>query len=201
MMAKKRSRKKDTTNIDTRPPTNVVRRHTISILVQNKFGTLSRVAGLFSGRGFNIQTLNVAPTQNPRISHMTVTLSGDNSLDQAIKQISKLVEVLEVIDLQEGDHTERELMLVKVRCDVKSRPEIMQYCEIFRGKIIDAQHRSLTIELTGSPEKLEKFLELLSPHTILELVRSGPLALRRSDQPATAHQRHGFSSQYDTVNE
>lgn len=167
--------------------TRVSRCHTLSILVQNKFGTLSRVAGLFSGRGFNIHSLNVAPTQNPKISHMTVTISGDNSLDQAIKQISKLVEVLEVLDLQEGDYIERELALIKVACDVRSRAEIMQFCEIFRGKIIDVQHRALTIELTGHSEKIEKFLELLTPYKILELVRSGRLALARNEHPALTH--------------
>jgi acetolactate synthase-1/3 small subunit len=190
-MAKKISQSKESAAVSSNANPKAIRSHTLSILVQNKFGTLSRVAGLFSGRGFNIQTLNVAPTQNPRISHMTVTLSGDNSLDQAIKQLSKLVEVLEVIDLQEGDYTERELMLVKVACDVKSRPEIMQFCEIFRGKIIDVQHRALTIELTGSTEKLEKFLDLLRPHKLLELVRSGRLALKRSETPASAHLKHG----------
>jgi len=190
-MAEKLSQIKEKSSPAKKPTKKDVRRHTLSILVQNKFGTLSRVAGLFSGRGFNIQTLNVAPTQNPRISHMTVTLSGDNSLEQAIKQLSKLVEVLEVIDLQEGDYTERELMLLKVACDVKSRPQIMQYCEIFRGKIIDVQHRALTIELTGSTDKLEKFLDLLGSYKLLELVRSGPLALNRSETPAAAHQRHG----------
>ncbi len=171
-------------------PSKTVRPHTLSILVQNKFGTLSRVAGLFSGRGFNIQTLNVAPTQNPKISHMTVTLSGDNSLDQAIKQLSKLVEVLEVLDLQEGDYTERELVLVKIACDVKSRAEVMQFCEIFRGRVIDVQHRALIIEMTGSSEKIQKFLELLSTYKILELVRSGRLALARNEEPAKAHTSH-----------
>jgi len=155
-------------------------RHTISVLVENKFGVLTRVAGLFSGRGYNIDTLNVAPTQEPDTSRMTIVTRGDDStLDQIVKQLNKLVNVLEVHDFREAEFIDRELILVRVAVDAKSRAEIMQMTDIFRAKIVDVQPKSLTIELTGDEGKIEKFLNLMKTFGVLELSRTGKIALAR----------------------
>jgi acetolactate synthase-1/3 small subunit len=148
--------------------------------VENKFGVLTRMAGLFSGRGYNIDTLNVAPTQDPNTSRMTiVTLGDDATVEQIVKQISKLVDVLEVTDFREHEYIDRELVLVRVKVDSRTRPEVMQMTDIFRAKIVDVQPESLTIEVTGSEGKVEKFIELLNPYGILELTRTGKVALPR----------------------
>lgn len=155
-------------------------RHTISILVENKFGVLARVTGLFSGRGFNIDSLNVAPTHEPALSRITVVLKGDESaLTLAIKQVSKLVNVVEVTDFKEGQAVQRELVLVKVKAPAKTRSEVMQICEIFRTKIVNVDHNELIIELVGDSAKVSAFLDLLAPFGILELARTGTLALKR----------------------
>ena len=155
-------------------------RHTISILVENKFGVLTRIAGLFSGRGYNIDTLNVAPTQDPNTSRMTIVTRGDDStLEQIVKQLNKLVDVLEVRDFREGEFVDRELVLVKVAVDSKARSEIMQITDIFRAKIVDVQPASLTIEVTGNESKVEKFLDLMRTFGILDLTRTGRIALPR----------------------
>lgn len=155
-------------------------RHTISVLVENKFGTLTRVAGLFSGRGYNIDTLNVAPTQEPDTSRMTIVTRGDDAtLEQIIKQLNKLVNVLEVQDFRDEDFIDRELVLVRVSVDAKSRAEIMQMTDIFRAKIVDVQPKSLTIEITGNEAKIEKFLGLMKNFGVLELTRTGKIALSR----------------------
>ncbi len=155
-------------------------RHTISVLVENKFGVLTRVAGLFSGRGFNIDTLNVAPTHDPSISRMTIVTRGDDkTVDQIVKQLDKLVDTIEVLDFREGEYVDRELVLVKVSVDSASRPEVMQITDIFRAKIIDVQPKSLTIEVTGDEAKVEKFIELMRPFGILDLTRTGRVALPR----------------------
>jgi len=155
-------------------------RHTISVLVENKFGVLTRVAGLFSGRGYNIDSLNVAPTQAPDTSRMTIMTHGDDSTcDQIVKQLNKLVNVLEVHDFVEGEFIDRELVLVRVAVDAKSRAEIMQMTDIFRAKIVDVQGKSLTIELTGDEGKIEKFMGLMKPYGVLELSRTGKIALAR----------------------
>ncbi len=155
-------------------------RHTISVLVENKFGVLTRVAGLFSGRGYNIDTLNVAPTQDPNTSRMSIVTRGDDStLDQIVKQLNKLVDVLEVRDFREGEFIDRELVLVKVAVDAKSRAEIMQITDIFRAKIVDVQPASLTIEVTGNESKVEKFLDLMKSFGVLDLTRTGRIALPR----------------------
>src|SRR5438034_3912546 len=122
-------------------------RHTISVLVENKFGALTRIAGLFSGRGYNIDTLNVGPTQDPNTSRMTIVTRGDDAtLEQIVKQLNKLVDVLQVLDFREGEYVDRELVLVKVALDSGSRAEVMQITDIFRAKIVDVQPQSLTIE-------------------------------------------------------
>ncbi|MCI0539786.1 MAG: acetolactate synthase small subunit [Verrucomicrobiales bacterium] len=155
-------------------------RHTISVLVENKFGVLTRVAGLFSGRGYNIDTLNVGPTQDPNTSRMTIVTRGDDStLEQIVKQLNKLVDVIDVMDFREGEYVDRELVLVKVAVDAKTRAEVMQITDIFRAKIVDVQPKSVTVEITGNESKVEKFLELMKTFGVLELTRTGKVALPR----------------------
>jgi acetolactate synthase-1/3 small subunit len=154
--------------------------HTISILVENKFGVLTRVAGLFSGRGYNIDTLNVGPTQDPALSRMTVVTHGDDAtLEQIVKQLNKLPNVLKVQSFQEGEYVDRELVLAKVNVDSASRAEVMQITDIFRAKIVDVQPRTLTIEITGSSSKVEKFLDLMKTFGVVELTRTGQVAMPR----------------------
>jgi acetolactate synthase-1/3 small subunit len=157
-------------------------RHTISVLVENKFGVLTRIAGLFSGRGYNIDTLNVAPTQNPDTSRMTIVTRGDDAtLEQIVKQLNKLVDVLKVEDFRENDHLERELVLVKVGvANAQVRAEVMQITDVFRCKIVDVQPKSLTIEITGDESKVGKFLELMNQFGILDVTRTGKVALPRN---------------------
>ena len=148
--------------------------------MENKFGTLTRVAGLFSGRGYNIDTLNVAPTQDADTSRMTIVTRGnDETVDQIIKQLKKLVNVIEVQDFHEGEFVDRELALVKVGVDSKSRAEVMQITDIFRAKIVDVQPQSLTVEITGNESKVEKFLLLMAGFDIQELTRTGKVAMAR----------------------
>jgi acetolactate synthase-1/3 small subunit len=148
--------------------------------VQNKFGVLTRITSLFSGRGFNIDTLNVAPTENPEMSKMTLVVVGDDKVvDQVTKLLNKLVNVIEVHDFREGEYVDRELVLLKVKADAKSRPEVMQFCEIFRAKIVNVQPRDLTIEITGDGQKITKFLELMANFGVLELTRTGQVVLPR----------------------
>ena len=155
-------------------------RHTISVVVQNRFGVLTRIAGLFSGRGFNIDTLNVGPTQNDKISRMTIVVVGnDQVLEQVVKQLKKLVDVLEVYDFKDGDVIDRELILLKVKANSSTRPEVMQICDIFRAKIVDVQAANLAIEVTGDESKIDKFLALMKPFGVLELSRTGRIALPR----------------------
>ena len=155
-------------------------RHTISVLVENKFGVLTRIAGLFSGRGYNIDTLNVGPTEDPEVSRMTIVTRGDdNTLDQIVKQLEKLANVMEVQDFRTDEYIDRELVLIKVSVDSKSRAEVMQITDIFRAKIVDVQPKSLTIEITGNESKIEKFLGLMKTFGVLALTRTGKVALAR----------------------
>ncbi len=155
-------------------------RHTISVLVENKFGALTRVAGLFSGRGYNIDTLNVAPTADATTSRMTIVTRGDDAtLEQIVKQLNKLADIIKVVDFREGEYVDRELVLVKVSVDSNSRAEVMQITDIFRAKIVDVQPETLTIEVTGDEGKVEKFMELMKSFGILELTRTGKVALGR----------------------
>ena len=155
-------------------------RHTISVLVENKFGVLARVAGMFSGRGFNIDSLNVAPTHDPLLSRITVVLMGDTTaLDLAIKQLRKLVNVVEVTDFEAGQAVSRELVLIKVKASSKTRSEVMQMSDIFRAKIVNVSHDSFIIEATGDGNKINAFLKLLEPFGLLEVARTGVLALKR----------------------
>jgi acetolactate synthase-1/3 small subunit len=155
-------------------------RHTISVLVENKFGVLTRVAGLFSGRGYNIDTLNVGPTHDPKFSRMTIVTTGDEAtLEQIVKQLNKLPNVLKVQNFGEGEFVDRELVLVKVGVDSKSRAEVMQITDIFRAKIVDVQPKSLTIEITGNDSKVEKFINLMNSFGVIELTRTGKAAMPR----------------------
>jgi len=148
--------------------------------VENKFGVLTRVAGLFSGRGYNIDTLNVGPTHDPKISRMTIVTRGDDAtIEQIVKQLKKLVNALKVQDFRDFDYIDRELVLVKVRVDSTTRAEVMQITDIFRAKIVDVQPASLTIEITGNESKVEKFLQLMETFGIVELTRTGKAALPR----------------------
>lgn len=155
-------------------------RHTISVLVENKFGVLARVAGMFSGRGFNIETLNVAPTHDASLSRITaVLISDDSALDLCIKQLRKLVNVVDVVDFTEGQAVSRELVLIKVKADSKTRSEIMQISDIFRTKIVNVSQDSVIIEMTGDDGKVSAFLKLVEPFGIIELARTGALAQMR----------------------
>jgi len=150
------------------------------VLVENKFGVLTRVAGLFSGRGYNIDTLNVAPTADPTASRMTIVTRGDDAtLEQIVKQLNKLPDILKVQDFREGEFVDRELVLVKVSVDSKTRAEVMQITDIFRAKIVDVQPNTLTIEVTGDESKVEKFLTLMKTFGIIDLSRTGKVAMPR----------------------
>jgi acetolactate synthase-1/3 small subunit len=157
-------------------------RHTISILVENRFGVLARIAGMFSGRGFNIDTLNVGPTLDSTASRMTIVVRGDDKvLEQVTKQLEKLVDVIDVQDFRDEEYVDRELVLLRVTATSKTRPEVMQICDIFRAKIIDVQPETLAIEMTGTDGKISKFLKLMERFGIKELTRTGKVALPRSN--------------------
>ena len=158
-------------------------RHIISLLMENESGALSRVAGLFSARGYNIESLNVAPTEDPTMSRMTIVTSGsDEVIEQINKQLNKLVDVVTVMDLTDGDHIERELMLVKVRAVGNDREELKRMTDIFRGRVIDVTDKTYTIELTGTGHKLDRFLQAIDHSLILETVRTGASGIGRGDR-------------------
>ena len=158
-------------------------RHILSILVENEAGALSRVAGLFSARGYNIETLTVAPTEDASLSRMTIVTAGsDEIVEQITKQLNKLVDVVKVVDLSEGKHIERELMLVKVRAAGKDREEIKRTADIFRGRIIDVTEKTYTIELTGAKSKLDAFIDSIDRTSILETVRTGGSGIGRGER-------------------
>lgn len=155
-------------------------RHIISVLMENESGALSRVAGLFSARGYNIESLTVAPTEDPTLSRMTlVTRGSDRIIEQITKQLNKLVDVVKLIDLAESDHIERELMLIKVRAEGEARVEAKRLCDIFRGNIIDVTPQSYVIEITGASDKLDALIKALDRDSIVEVVRSGTTGILR----------------------
>ncbi len=155
-------------------------RHTISILVENKFGVLSRISGLFSGRGFNIESLSVGATIDPKVSIMTiVTIGDDRILEQITKQLNKLIDVIKVIDFMEVEHVEREMVLIKIAPKKEDRPEVLRLAEIFRGRIIDSGSTTYTIEITGDTQKIEAFVELMKAYGIKEFARTGKVAMAR----------------------
>lgn len=154
--------------------------HTISVMVENEFGVLSRVASLFSGRGFNIDSLSVAPTNEEGLSRMTIVTRGDEKiLEQINKQLNKLIDVLKVIDFTDGSGIEREMALIKVTAEDESRAEVLRIVDIFRAKIIDVTPKSYTIEATGNPVKIDAILDLLRPLGLKELVRTGSVTIGR----------------------
>lgn len=158
-------------------------RHIISILLENESGALSRVSGLFSARAYNIESLTVAPTEDPSLSRMTiVSVGSDEVIEQITKQLNKLIDVVKVVDLSEAPHVERELMLVKVRATGKDREEMKRMSDIFRGHIIDVTDSSYVIELTGDEVKLDAFLQAIDPALILETVRTGVCGIGRGDR-------------------
>jgi acetolactate synthase-1/3 small subunit len=158
-------------------------RHIISLLMENEAGALSRVAGLFSARGYNIESLVVAPTEDPTLSRMTIVTSGSDAvIEQINKQLNKLIDVAAVMDLSEGEHLERELMLVKVRAAGKDREELKRMADIFRGRIIDVSDLTYTIELTGTGHKLDRFLQAIERDLILETVRTGASGIGRGER-------------------
>ncbi len=158
-------------------------RHIISILMENEAGALSRVAGLFSARGYNIESLTVAPTEDPSLSRMTLVTRGtDEIIEQITKQLNKLIDVVKLMDMTEGPHIEREMMLVKVKAEGDSREELKRVSDIFRGRIIDVTDRTYTIELTGAGDKLDAFLLVLDPVAIVEVVRSGVSGIARGER-------------------
>jgi acetolactate synthase-1/3 small subunit len=162
-------------------------KHTISVLVENEFGVLSRISGLFSGRGFNIESLSVAPTMDADTSRMTLVTRGDDRiLEQITKQLNKLISTIKVVDFTGEEYIERELAMIKVSTDGESRAEALRIVDIFRAKVIDVTPRSYTIEITGAPAKINGILELLRPMGIKEVVRSGPVVIGRGVKGAIA---------------
>jgi acetolactate synthase I/III small subunit len=165
-------------------------RHTISVLVENEFGVLARVVGLFSGRGFNIKSLSVAETLDSTVSRVTLVTEGDDQIvEQITKQLNKLICVIKVIDFQEAVHVEREMVLIKVAVDERTRNEILNIVSVFRAKVIDVDPRSFIVEVTGDEGKIEAILNLLKPLGIKEIVRTGKVALHRGGQILSASSR------------
>ena len=155
-------------------------KHILSVLVENQAGVLSKISGLFTRRGYNIDSLSVGETEDPEISRMTITLHGDRqTVEQIVKQLNKLIDVIKVIELDKGDSVCRELLLIKVKASLQTRSDIIGIAGIFKAKIIDVAKESLVLELTGDSEKVEAFTEILKPYGILEYNRTGLTALKR----------------------
>lgn len=158
-------------------------RHIISVLIENEAGALSRLIGLFSQRGYNIDTLNVAPTEDATLSRLTLTTYGnDHQIEQIIKQLNKLIEVVKVVDLTDGSHVERELMLIKVKASGLARDEIKRTADIFRATIVDVTPTTYTVQIIGTTDKLDGFIDALAENTILEVVRSGVSGIARGEK-------------------
>jgi acetolactate synthase I/III small subunit len=161
-------------------------RHTLSVLVENKPGVLARISGMFSRRGFNIHSLAVGPTEHEEISRMTIVVNvEDRPLEQVVKQLNKLINVLKIVELEKDSSVERELMLIKVKADPATRAQIVEIADIFRSKIVDVSPGALTVEATGSPDKLLALADLLDPYGVKEMVRTGLIALGRGDRAIT----------------
>ncbi|WP_058486618.1 acetolactate synthase small subunit [Defluviitalea phaphyphila] len=167
-----------------------MKRHVLSILVENHSGVLSRVSGLFSRRGYNIDSLSVGETEDPNVSRMTIVVRGDEYiLEQIKKQLNKLIDVIKVIELKENQSVYRELMLIKVEADKNQRPEIIEIVNIFRGKIVDVASESLMIEITGDEEKISALINMLKPYGIKEMIRTGLTALERGNKQIKQHKK------------
>jgi len=161
-------------------------RHVISVLVENEPGVLSRISGLFSGRAFNIESLNVAETLDSTISRMTLVTSGNEQIiEQIIKQLNKLVNVIKVFDLTGSDYVEREMALIRVNAENSSRAEVLRILEIFRGRVVDVSPKSYTFEITGDEKKIQAVVELLAPFGIIEIVRTGKVAIARAKKDSS----------------
>jgi len=161
-------------------------RHIIAVLLENEAGALSRVAGLFSARGYNIESLTVAPTEDPTLSRMTlVTTGSDEIVEQIKKQLNKLIDVVKLFDLTEGEHIEREMMMIKVRARGDDREELKRLADIFRAEVIDVTDASYVIELTGNTKKLDAFVHAVPEGRIIEVVRSGPTGIARGEKGLT----------------
>lgn len=170
-------------------------KHTISVLVENSFGTFNRVATMFSGKGFNIHSISIGETENPEISRMTIVTSGeDKIIEQVVKQLNRLIDTLKVIDLTGQYRVERELALITVFYQKGNRSEIISICDVFKGKIVDINPRTLTLEITGPPDKIEAAVNVLSAYGIKEMARSGTVALKRGEQIRT------FKKELETTN-
>jgi len=155
-------------------------RHTISVMVENEFGVLSRVSGLFSGRGFNIESLSVAETLDPSVSRMTIVTSGnDQIIEQILKQLNKLISVIKVVDLTGAETVDRELVLIKVNAEAETKAEVLRLVDIFRAQVVDVAPRAYTIEMTGDEEKVNALVQLLKPIGIREIVRTGLVSIAR----------------------
>ena len=162
------------------PGSEQTKRHTIAVLVENKFGAFNRIAGLFSAKGYNIESLSVGPTEDESVSRMTVVTEGDDAIiEQIIKQLNKVIDTIKVTDLTFESFVERELVLVKVQTTADNRSEIMQIAEIFRAKVVDISARTLTLEATGSKQKVDAIIKMLKPFVIKEIARTGQVALKR----------------------
>ncbi len=162
-------------------------RHVISVLVDNEPGVLSRISGLFSGRGFNIESLNVAETLDPSISRMTLVTGGNEQIiEQIIKQLNKLVNVIKVFDLTGSDFVEREMAMIRVNAEAGSRAEVLRILEIFRGRVVDVSPKSYTFEITGDEKKIQAVIELLAPFGIIEIVRTGKVAIARGKKDGSS---------------
>jgi acetolactate synthase, small subunit len=160
-----------------------VQRHTISLLVENKFGAFNRIAGLFAAKGYNIDSLSVGPTEEEDTSRMTIVTRGDDQvIEQIMKQLNKLIDTIKVVDLTFESFVERELVLIKVQSTATSRPEIMQIAEIFRAKVVDISPKSLTLEATGGQQKVDAIIKMLKPFGLKEIARTGRVALKREFQ-------------------
>ncbi len=165
-------------------------KHTLAVLVQNEFGVLSRVAGLFSARGYNIESLTVAETIDPMVSRMTIVTRGEEKIiEQITKQLNKLISVIKVVDLTELDHVEREMALIKVHAEGEGRAEVLRICDIFRGKVVDVSPSSYTFEFTGVEEKINAVISLMKPFGIREIVRTGKVAVMRGAGSSTEIRR------------
>ena len=161
-------------------------RHIISVLLENEAGALSRVAGLFSARGYNIESLTVAPTDDPSLSRMTLVTNGSKEIiEQIKKQLNKLIDTVKLLDLSEGPHLEREMMLIKVRAEPSDRAELKRLADIFRAKVIDVTDTSYVVEITGASKKLDAFIAAVPEGLIVEVVRSGPTGISRGDKGLT----------------
>ena len=169
--------------------------HIISVLVENKFGVLSRVSGLFSGRGFNIESLSVGPTLDPSVSLMTLVTRGDDRIiEQIMKQLNKLIDVIKVVDLTEGAYIARETVLIKITAKGEDRPEALRITDIFRAKVIDSTPSTYTIEVTGDMDKIEAIINLLRPLGIKELLRTGRIAIAREENKAAVQEKRRFGT-------